>query len=322
MDMLCAGQDIVLYGSGRRCARILPLLLKAHISIRAVIDSAQAKWGKLIDNIEIQAPSILQECRNTVFCITVADGMQREQIRTTLQHEYGYDLSSEIQYDDLALEAVLLSQKAKIGQIDFTERSNNHFVFDCISGLGLGGIEEWTKGLCTELIGEGYDNVRIFTATGQYQISDILKPVVDKVLDKNACQFKEDILESILDYLTDLLPVTVVTGKPEYFIEAADLLKQIAPDKVRIISVMHGGEEHLYQLYDKYREHIDFFVAVSEDIKRDLMVRGVSGERIATITCPVACEEKLEHIYTTDKCQPVRIGYAGSRYAKKDGLNA
>lgn len=311
MDMLCAGQDIVLYGSGRRCARILPLLLKAHISIKAIIDSAQVKWGKFINNIEIQAPSTLLECRNTVLCITVADGTQQEQIRTALQHEYGYDPACEIRYDDLALEAVLFIQKAKIEQIDFTQRNKNHIVFDCISGLGLGGIEEWTKGLCTELIREGFDNVRIFTDTGQYQISDILKPVVDRVLDRNAYRFKEDILGSILDYLADLLPITAVTGKPEYFIEAVDLLKQIAPDKVRIISVMHGGEEHLYQLYDKYMEHIDFFVSVSEDIKRDLMARGVPREKIATITCPVVCEKKQERVYTTDVSQPVRIGYAG-----------
>lgn len=309
--MLSEGQNIVLYGSGRRCARILPLLLRAHISIKAVIDSAQAKQGKFVNGIEIQAPSILQECSNAAVCITAADEKDQAQIRASLQHEYRYSPACEIQYDDLALEAVLLIQKAKIAQIDFTERSKNHIIFDCISGLGLGGIEEWTKGLCTELIRKGFDNVRIFTDMGQYQISDILKPVVDRVLDRNAYRFKEDILGSVLDYLSDLLPITAVTGKPEYFIEAADLLKQIAPDKVRIISVMHGGEEHLYQLYDKYIEHIDFFAAVSEDIKRDLMVRGVPAEKIATITCPVVCEEKQERVYTTDVCQPVRIGYAG-----------
>lgn len=58
----------------------------------------------------------------------------------------------------------------------------------------------------------------------------------------------------------DLLPVIVITGKPEFFIEAADLLKQIAPDKIRIISVIHGGEEQLYQMYDKYAAYTDFLL--------------------------------------------------------------
>ena len=310
-DMLCADQDIILYGSGRRCARILPLLLRAGISVKAIIDSGQAKWGTRINNIEIQAPSILRKYSNTTLCITVADETEQGQIRDALWHVYGFDPAYEIRYEDLALEAVMWVQKVKIGQTNYTKSSRDYIVFDCISGLGLGGIEEWTKGLCTELIKKGFDNVHIFTAAGKYQIEDMLVPVVDQVLDKDLYQFREDILGCILDYLTDLLPVTVITGKPEYFIEAADLLKQIAPDLVRIISVMHGGEEHLYKLYDKYAARTDFFVAVSEDIKRYLIARGVPEEKIATITCPVVCEEKLERVYTTDICQPVRIGYAG-----------
>ncbi len=309
--MVHSGQNIILYGSGRRCIRILPLLERAHISIKAIIDSEQVKWGTLIGKIEVQAPSILRKCGNTVLCITVADQAGQEQIRAALQREYGYDLAYEIQYDDLALEAVQLIQKAKIEQTDFTKSKTNHIVFDCISGLGLGGIEEWTKGLCIELLQKGFDNIHIFTDAGEYPIPDILVPIVDKVLDKDKYQFKEDILDCIMDYLTDLLPVTVIAGKPQLFIEAAVLLKQLVPDKVRIISVMHGGEEHLYKLYDKYAVYTDFFVTVSEDIKRDLIARGIPQERIASITCPVACEEKLERAYTTDAQQPVRIGYAG-----------
>lgn len=309
--MLHAGQDIILYGSGRRCARILPLLTRAGVSIKAVIDSGQAKQGTWIENLEVQAPSVLREYKDTVLCITVADPVEQEQIRAALQREYGYDLAYEIRYDDLMLASVLLIQKIKTERIDCTEGCEPHIVFDCGSGLGLGGIEEWTKGLCTELLKQGFDNLHIFTDTGKYQVQNVLLPVVDQVLDKNKLRFREEILECIMDYLTDLLPVTVIAGKPESFLEAADLLKQIAPDKIRIISVIHGGEEHLYKLYDKYMANTDFFVTVSEDIKRDLMARGVAKERIASITCPVACEEKTERAYTTDANLPVRIGYAG-----------
>lgn len=309
--MLYEGQSIILYGSGRRCARILPLLARAGISIKAVIDSGQAKWGTRIENLQVQAPSVLREYKDTVLCITVADPVEQEQIRAALQREYGYDLTYEILYDDLALEAVLLIQKAKIERIDFTENSKLHIVFDCSSGLGLGGIEEWTKGLCTELLKKGFDNLHIFTDMGKYQVQDVLLPVVDQVLDKDKLRFREEILECIMDYLTDLLPVTVIAGKPGSLLEAADLLKQIAPDKIRIISVIHGGEEHLYRLYDKYMANTDFFVTVSEDIKRDLIARGGPKARIASITCPVVCEEKPNRTYTTDASRPVRIGYAG-----------
>lgn len=310
-DMIRAGQEVILYGSGRRCNRILPWLAKAHICVKAIVDSEQIKWGTVIEGIEIQAPSILSECRNTLLCITVAAQTDQERIRATLRHGYGFDLTNEVGYDDLMLEAVVQIQGTRIEQTDFTGDRQTHIVFGCISGLGLGGIEEWTKGLCNELLKNGLENLHIFTDTGEYSIPDILLPVVDRVLDKEPCQFKEDILDCIMGYLTALLPVTVVTGKPDFFIEAADLLKQLAPDKVHIISVIHGGEEHLYQLYDKYRADTDFFVAVSEDVKKDLVARGVPQDKIAAITCPVVCEKKLERTYTTDKQCPVRIGYAG-----------
>lgn len=309
--MLYTGREIILYGSGRRCNRILPLLISAGIFVKAIIDSDRSKWGSRIDDMEIQDPSILRKCRKNALCITVADQMGQEQIRTALKNEYGYDLAYEIQYDDLTLEALLLIQKTKIELTDFTKSRKSNIVFDCISGLGLGGIEEWTKGLCIELLKKGFDNIHIFTDMGDYQVPDVLLPIVDKVLDQDKYCSKEDILVCIMDYLANLLPVTVIAGKPKLFIEAADLLKQIAPDKVRMISVIHGGEERLYRLYDKYAAHTDFFVAVSEDIKRDLMARGISQERIASITCPVACEEKVRRAYTTDARSPIRIGYAG-----------
>lgn len=309
--MLNAGREIILYGSGRRCNRMLPLLVRANMPIKAIIDSAHVKWGTFIENIEIQSPSLLCESSQAALCITVASQEQQGQIRNELKHKYGYDLKQEIQYDVLMLEAVVKIQKMKIEHMDFSKRTKSNIVFDCISGLGLGGIEEWTKGLCIELIKKGFDNIHIFTDMGEYHVPCILEPVINRVLDKRAYYFHENVLNCIMDYLTDLLPVTVITGKPESFVEAASLLKQIAPDKVRIISVIHGGEEHLYKLYDKYVAYTDFYVAVSEDIKRDLLARGINREKIASITCPVACDEVLKRTYTVDACQPVRIGYAG-----------
>ncbi|MCM1038071.1 MAG: glycosyltransferase [Ruminococcus sp.] len=309
--MLGAGEEIILYGSGRRCIRILPRLIKASIVVRAIIDSERTRWGNTIEGIEIQSPIMLRECRNTVLCITVANQAEQKQIRTALVREYGYDLTYEVQYDDLAIDAVLLNHKAKVEKIDFTKAGKPHVVFDCLSGLGLGGIEEWTKGLCIELLEKGFDNIRIFTDTGKYQVQDVLLPIVDGVLEKGQYQFREDILDHIMDCLEELLPLTVITGKPEFLMETAVLLKQLTPDKICIISVIHGREEHLYKLYDRYTAYMDFLVAVSEDIKKDFLERGIPQEKIASITCPVACEEKLERTYTTDEWQPVRIGYAG-----------
>ena len=140
---------------------------------------------------------------------------------------------------------------------------------------------------------EGFDNIRILTDTGDCQVSDKLLDIVDRAFDKERYRSKKQKLECIISYLIDLLPVVIVIGKPEIFLEAAVLLRQAVPDKVKIISVVHNGEEKIYGFYDQYREYTDAYVGVSEDIKRDLVERGVPADRVFSITCPVPCDKVL-----------------------------
>lgn len=308
--MLYEGQEIILYGGGRRCVAILGKLRQAGIRIRAIVDGSGSKWGETLDGIVIQPPSVIGENLDLVLCITVKDLAEQERIRNDLREAYGIDFLKEILYEDLEQAASMLIYKAKADQIDFTKREP-YIVFDCTSGLGLGGIEEWTKGLCVDLLTEGFDNIRILTDTGNYQIPDKLLDVVDREFDKERYRSKKQKIECIIEYLIDLLPVVIVIGKPEIFLEAAALLKQAVPDKVRVISVVHNGEEKIYGFYDRYRDYTDAYVGVSEDIKRDLIGRGVAADRVFSITCPVPCDKALKRSYTTDTSQPIRIGYAG-----------
>ncbi len=304
------GQEIILYGAGRRCIAILGKLRQAGIRIRAIVDGSKPMWGKALEGIVIQPPSVIGRNLDLVLCITVKDSEEQERIRNDLWETYGRGSLKEICYEDLEQEATLLMYRAKADQTDFTKRAP-HIVFDCTSGLGLGGIEEWTKGLCLDLRMEGFDNIRILTDTGDYQIPDRLLDIVDGAFDKERYRSREQKTDCIINYLLDLLPVIVVIGKPEIFLEAASMLSQAVPDKVRIISVVHNGEEKIYGFYDRYRDYTDVYVGVSEDIKRDLVERGVPADRVFSITCPVPCDKVLTRSYTMDASLPIRIGYAG-----------
>lgn len=308
--MLHEGQEIILYGGGTRCIAILGKLREANIGVRAIVDSNESRWGEALDGIVIQQPSVIGQNSDLVLCITVKDPKEQERIRDDLQGTYGSGSLKEICYEDLEQETALLIYRAKADQIDFTKRRPS-IVFDCTSGLGLGGIEEWTKGLCSDLLMEGFDNIRILTDTGDCQISERLLDIVDRAFDKERYRSKKQKLECITSYLIDLLPVVIVIGKPEIFLEAAVLLRQAVPDKVKIISVVHNGEEKIYGFYDRYREYTDAYVGVSEDIKRDLVERGVPADRVFSITCPVPCDKVLSRGYTVDVSQPIKIGYAG-----------
>ncbi len=304
------GQEIILYGAGRRCIAILGKLRQAGIRIRAIVDGSKPMWGKALEGIVIQPPSVIGQNLDLVLCITVKDSEEQERIRNDLWETYGRGSLKEICYEDLEQEATLLMYRAKADQTDFTKRAP-HIVFDCTSGLGLGGIEEWTKGLCLDLLMEGFDNIRILTDTGDYQIPDRLLDIVDGAFDKERYRSREQKTDCIINYLLDLLPVIVVIGKPEIFLEAASLLKKAVPDQVRVISVVHNGEEKIYGFYDQYRDYTDAYVGVSEDIKRDLVERGVPEDRVFSITCPVPCDKVLTRSYTMDAGRPIKIGYAG-----------
>ncbi len=308
--MLHEGQEIILYGAGRRCIAILGKLRQAGIRIRAIVDGSKPMWGKALEGIVIQPPSVIGQNLDLVLCITVKDSEEQERIRNDLWETYGRGSLKEICYEDLEQEATLLMYRAKADQTDFTKRAP-HIVFDCTSGLGLGGIEEWTKGLCLDLLMEGFDNIRILTDTGDYQIPDRLLDIVDGAFDKERYRSREQKTDCIINYLLDLLPVIVVIGKPEIFLEAASLLKKAVPDQVRVISVVHNGEEKIYGFYDQYRDYTDAYVGVSEDIKRDLVERGVPEDRVFSITCPVPCDKVLTRSYTMDAGRPIKIGYAG-----------
>lgn len=308
--MLHEGQEIILYGGGRRCMAVLGKLRQAGIGIRAIIDGSESKWGEALDGIVIEPPSVIGWNLDSVLCITVKDPEEQERIRGDLRKIYGGGFFKEISYEELEQEAALLLYRAKADQIDFTKR-RPHIVFDCTSGLGLGGIEEWTKGLCLDLLMAGFDNIRILTDAGDYQVPEKLRDIVDREFDKERYRSKEQKIECIIEYLLDLLPVVIVIGKPEIFLEAASLLKQAVPDKVRIISVVHNGEKKIYGFYDQYRDYTDAYVGVSEDIKRDLVKRGVPADMVYSITCPVPCDKVLTRNYTMDAGQPIKIGYAG-----------
>jgi glycosyltransferase involved in cell wall biosynthesis len=103
----------------------------------------------------------------------------------------------------------------------------------------------------------------------------------------------------------------VITSTTGELMLAAHLVKCTYPDKVEIISVIHNSFENLYKEYMKFRECTDKYVAVSKEIKRILMERGITNKQLPVMTCPFCCERILKRTYTEDNNKPLRLGYAG-----------
>ncbi len=303
--------DIILYGAGKRCKNLIEALLGTDIHIRAIIDQNPEKWGTYIASYEISSVEKLSLFQGDaiLFCIAIADHNIVEQVRHEIVDKY--DFLMEIDYFELIRKAYENTSFVKDIILENPPQMNPFVtvVFDCLNGLGLGGIEEWTKALCKRLKNENISKFKIISKEGKYilpsEIQDNIKYLNVK---ENQGYSKNTIIEVLKSYL-ESMPCTVVTSQPYGALMIAGFLKRYYPDKVRIVSVIHGGTEQIYQQYMVYADVIDEFVCVSKDIETAMKSRGC--EHVHAITCPVACDVELKRNYTGNKQQPIQIGYAG-----------
>lgn len=303
--------DLILYGAGKRCSNLLELIKNTDIHIRAIIDSDSQKWGAFIKGYEVMPPDCLKlfSENELYFCITIAD----YDARTEIKNKYfdSVNMFREITYIEIIRRYYYdLAESGKLVKyVAVNEKKPVSVLFDCYNGLGLGGIEEWTKSLCSSLINQGILNIRILSKTGDYLIPRDLEEIVDYLNIDTQNIYRKDNFLTILKYFQEHMPCTIVTSQPSVVLMVASILKHYFPDMIRIISVIHGGTLGIYEQYMQYAGDVDEFVGVSEDIKRAMLDRGCPS--VHAITCPVVCPECLEREYSENPKIPLQIGYAG-----------
>lgn len=305
-------KEVILYGSGRRCESIYGLLKKSGIHITYIVDSDPHKWGRMLFENQIVVPEVICNKYTTPLCITIADIDSIREVRENLRDKLHYDLKNEISYSLLFFLACQKTQKIQNLFYSGMEIKNcESVIFDCISGLGLGGIEEWTKSLCLRLLKRGHKHIHIVSCPGDYPVGGGLERIVDYIDIGKEQFFNETAISVMIKYLLEHMPCRVVTSKINITLIAACLIKMIFPDKIEIISVIHGGFDENYNRYMELDEYIDTYVGVSKDIVLAMREKGVSQERIYHMTCPVGCEKILHRSYTVKQRMPIKIGFAG-----------
>lgn len=303
---------VILYGAGKRCERICKLYSAQNsVKLTAIFDKDPDKVNKELFGIKILDIEKIEEYRDIPLCITIGDEKVCTEVIDELKCFYGYIPTRLITYseimDALYLECILFALKKRNENLD--KEQGHNIVFDCRNGLSLGGIEEWTKGLCGDLAENKVKNIHILTDDESYNVPCWIEGMLDQVVTKKGSTLQNWM--NIMNYLIQCLPLTLISNQPNIVLEIGSIMKGYVPDQVKIIAVIHGGEEHIYQAYDRFMTSVDFFVGVSEDIREALVLRGVNKSQIAAITCPIACENEMRRNYTLDESQPIRIGYAG-----------
>lgn len=314
-------KTIILYGAGKRCLSICSLLKSIpDYEVMFIVDSNCDKWGKRIGNWEIVSPELIGRYSNSYLCITVARQNDIDEIRHKLKKGYSYDASYEIDYEQLLFEllkkTVELKSKEDLGDDSCKQTVHRNIIFDCYRGLGLGGIESWTKDVCLGLLDRNWRNISILSSQKASGTPLELVKLIDTVQMDNTVLCEESDFGYVIDYLLEHLPCIVVANYRKPVLMAACILKRKYPNTLKIISVIHGGTEDIYRHYMIYKNHVDLFVGVSQDIYAAMIKKGIKREKIYAMSCPFECEQKLLRNYSTDNSCPICIGYAG----RMDGM--
>lgn len=303
---------IILYGAGNRCRVLVELMDLCNMPIAHIVDSNEKLWGSYIGSHIIEAPDLLLSDSETSICITATSFLALAEIRKRIEHNYHIDFSREISYHSLILS---IYKKIDVKDLLLPEQAefSDHVsvIFDCEFGLGLGGIEEWTKGICREFIKKDEFKSYILTNYGDYDIPQDLSNNILRADVKRDNGFSIHNMKQILNCISMYLPCILVTSQPDDVLLAGKLLKKYFGEQVKVVSGIRGGYPEINKSYIDMRSCTDLYVCVNSAIRKDMIKRGISDDRIFTMLCPVECLDKLDRTYTTDSSLPIQIGYAG-----------
>lgn len=308
--MIC---ELILYGAGKRCSTLCKLLKNTSIKIVAIVDNNPDKWNSFVEGYYISSPDIMPNFPNAYLCITIANKHVVEIIKKDLRQRYPHILNNEIHYHKLLLKIYVDNKKIEHILLNHAiyEHKNLSVLFDCYNGLGLGGVEAWTLDTCKGLLEEGEKNIFIISDKGNYQIPyELKKHILYADIDHTERYSMCSVL-NLINIILSSLPCKIVTCTVNEIMLASYLLKRHYPNLIEIISVIHNGNENVYEEYLDFKDCPDFYICVSKDIKRNLVQRGINSKILYTITCPFPCEKTLVRKYNKNISYPIRIGYAG-----------
>ena len=309
---------IIIYGAGKRCQKLCEKISSSVFEVAAIIDSNPERWGKEVEGYPIAPPEKVKDFQEAFLCISIADSDEDRKIKKQIIQKYNFQQEMILSY----YECILLLYKAddtikeyiikQAGKL----KKENRILFECQNGLGLGGVEAWTKDICIGLIKAGENNVSIISDDGVYDIPPILKEHIIYTNINHIERFTKDSILKMITLLVKELPCKVVVSFPHDLLVAAYLIKCCYPDLIEVVSVFHVGDENFYQEFWDFRECSDMYVCVSQDIRNEMIARGLPSEKVYSMTCPFACEKQIERSYTLEESLPIRIGYAG----RMDGM--
>lgn len=286
--------DVVLFGVGNYAGSYLHMLQYFGAKILFFVDNDRNKIGSNFENIEIKSPTKLIEldCKIIISCMRIKE-------ITEQLDEYG--VSDRIV---TLLEYLEIPNNTR----QYLKDNATNIILDLYSKVSWGGAENWNLNLAKELSQKEYP-VEIIAS------DDVLLPKSkNELLAINKIKRKNN-FGSLVDYYKSKEKLIFVNSFFDDSFFAAVAMKNLEPQNIKIISVVHNDFEDLYSLCVQFEPVIDGFICVSSKIRETLVEKfKVHASKVFFIPQPIQYDKCFVEIRQNNG--PLKIGIA-SRITQK-----
>lgn len=302
---------IALYGAGKRCKEILPLIRLSDVEVCAVIDANASNLGDKIEEYPLFSKEYLHKLENCILCVTVARFPEKieNEIRGILQKSVRIVSYFQLQYE-------LIYQNEQL-MMDFQKIVSSHYgneevysIFSCPNGMVLGGVEYWTIDVVSGLSEVLEKRCRILTSDYKETERAIDEFFLARIIHSNESIFTEYNISAIAKYLVQMSPCVIITSFPDIVLVLAVILKSMSL-KIGIISVVHSDLILNYKSNALVKEMINYYVGVSSTVCKGLVNEKIDVNKVACMTSPVFCDVNLLREFNLNAKNAIRIGWAG-----------
>ena len=263
--------EIVLWGAGKFVKNYIQLVGYLGDEISYIVDNSSQKQGTYIEGTIVKGPDDLFKTseRIIISCLAI------DEIRNYLNENGLADREMSIsEY----LDGFIKDKLETSASININSRE---VFFDLFSGSEWGGAENWNYMVASEILKEFPEsNISIIS-------DDIVN--VENDSDIKIKRFREnDNIEEIIRYVDSFESVIFVNsffGKAFFALLA---LKVLAPQKIRIVTVVHNDYRDLYRLCELFKDYIDIYTCVSSRIA-DYLVENlkISAYKVKHVFQPI-----------------------------------